>query len=98
MKTFGLNAALAALVIAALFPAAALAGGFNARASLVPFPAAAVIAVHAPARYWVPGYWAWDGYRNIWVEGHWVVERRENYYPPRYREERHHREYHHWHR
>ena len=29
--------------------------------------------VPAPRRgyIWSPGYWAWDGYRHVWVVGHW---------------------------
>jgi|SoiMethySBSTD1v2_1073268.scaffolds.fasta_scaffold3852614_1 hypothetical protein len=24
-----------------------------------------------PGHVWVPGYRAWDGYRRVWVPGHW---------------------------
>jgi len=27
----------------------------------------------APGAVWTPGYWAWDGYRYIWVQGRWVA-------------------------
>lgn len=22
---------------------------------------------------WVPGHWAWNGYRQVWVEGYWAA-------------------------
>jgi len=52
-----------------------------------PPPPPAVAAVPpppAPAAIWIPGYYAFDGYRNIWVEGHWEVPPPEchQYYPP----------------
>jgi len=31
---------------------------------------------------WVPGYWAWDGYRHVWVGGHWERMRRGYRYAP----------------
>ncbi|MGA3007162.1 MAG: glycine zipper domain-containing protein [Opitutaceae bacterium] len=31
----------------------------------------------APGSVWVPGYWAFDGYRYVWVAGCWQI-------PPRY--------------
>jgi hypothetical protein len=58
------------------------------------------------ARDWVPGYWRWEGGRQVWVEGHFVsttpayregnvvVYRDPDYYRPyRYRERD---EEHHW--
>lgn len=31
---------------------------------------------------WAPGYWAWDGYRHVWVGGHWERVRRGYRYAP----------------
>ncbi len=31
---------------------------------------------------WAPGYWAWDGYRHVWVGGHWERMRRGRHYVP----------------
>ena len=27
---------------------------------------------------WAPGYWAWDGYNDVWLEGRW--EQRQQYW------------------
>lgn len=37
-------------------------------------PPVQVLPAPQPVRVWVPGYWAWDGYRNVWVEGRWVLQ------------------------
>jgi|SRR5450830_59625 len=39
---------------------------------------------------WAPGYWAWDGYRHVWVQGHWERVRRgyHHYAPPGWRQDR----------
>ncbi len=29
-----------------------------------------------PAYVWAPGYWRWDGYRHVWIEGHYIAPRR----------------------
>ena len=29
---------------------------------------------------WAPGFWNWDGYRHVWVAGHWLRERPGYYY------------------
>lgn len=34
-----------------------------------------VPAAPGPGYYWVPGYWSWNGYRYVWVHGHYA-------YPP----------------
>ena len=39
-----------------------------------------------PGYVWVPGYRAWDGYRRVWVPGHWEPAHRHRgyaYYGPR---------------
>ena len=35
-----------------------------------------------PGHVWVPGHREWDGYRHVWVRGHWERERgyRDNGY------------------
>jgi hypothetical protein len=37
-----------------------------------------VVVQPSPAAVWVPGYWAYDGYRYVWVSGFWAVP------PPRH--------------
>jgi hypothetical protein len=34
-----------------------------------------------PGQHWQAGHWRWDGYRYVWVEGHWVRDRLA-YAPP----------------
>jgi hypothetical protein len=38
-------------------------------------PARAQVIGRAPSAnaLWVPGYWAYDGYRHSWIDGHWEV-------------------------
>ena len=35
------------------------------------------------AYVWVPGYRTWDGYRRVWVPGHWERPRGHHGYGPR---------------
>ena len=42
-------------------------------------PPAPRVVVAPPLRagfVWAPGYWRWDGGRHVWVDGHWMRERR----------------------
>ncbi len=32
-----------------------------------------VTAPPSPAALWIPGYWAYDGVRYVWVAGHWEI-------------------------
>ena len=41
-----------------------------------PPPQSVYIPAPQPAYVWAPGYWASDGFRRVWVEGHWVAARR----------------------
>lgn len=41
-----------------------------------------------PGYAWAPGYWAWDGYRNVWIEGRWIVARRGYVWITEHREPR----------
>ena len=48
-----------------------------------PPPAPAVVVrppVPQPGYVWAPGYWGWDGYRYVWVEGHWMAPRPGHYW------------------
>jgi hypothetical protein len=38
---------------------------------------------------WAPGYWRWDGGRHVWVDGHWMRERRGSHWQPEHWDERH---------
>lgn len=83
MNKIILRAAGFALALAALAPIPALADSFDVRVvgngmsfgfdtgtpALPPVPIAP-----APQRVWMPGYWAWNGYRQVWVEGRWVLQ------------------------
>ena len=43
---------------------------------------------------WSPGHWAWDGYRHVWVAGHWeAVRAGYAYSPPAWLEQRGRRDY-----
>jgi len=33
---------------------------------------------------WVPGYWIWNGHRDVYVEGQWVQEYRQPRYTQQY--------------
>ena len=35
-----------------------------------------------PGYVWAPGYWAWDGGRHVWREGHWIGARRGYHWVP----------------
>lgn len=37
-----------------------------------------------PAQVWQNGHWRWDGYRYVWVEGHWVSRSDDYAYAPRF--------------
>lgn len=42
-----------------------------------------VVYAPPPGYVWEPAHYAWTGYRNVWVPGHWV---RERYYDRRWYE------------
>lgn len=60
----------------ATLPAVAqVSGGFYVQAG-PPTPIyEAVPPAPGPGYYWVAGYWRWNGYRYVWVRGHYA-------YPP----------------
>jgi hypothetical protein len=31
---------------------------------------------------WAPGFWEWRGHEHVWVEGHWMNERRGYHWVP----------------
>jgi hypothetical protein len=100
MKRFGLTASLVALSLAALAPTVAMADSVGMRVggggvsigidigTPPPPPRVEVIPAPRPGLVWAPGYWAWDGYRHIWVEGRWVAERPGYAYTPGHWEQR----------
>jgi hypothetical protein len=40
-----------------------------------PPPPVVMAPAPAPGYVWAPGYWAWNGYRHVWVEGYWMAVR-----------------------
>lgn len=79
-----LIAAALAVSFAALFSTPASADAFGMRyatdgvsigigiGSVPPAPYE-VVPPPRPGFAWNPGYWAWDGYRYVWVQGRWVA-------------------------
>jgi hypothetical protein len=47
-----------------------------------PPPRVEVVPEPRPGYVWAPGYWAWEGGRHVWREGHWVVVRPGYYWVP----------------
>ena|SRR5437016_6320412 len=48
---------------------------------------------------WAPGYWRWEGDRQVWVSGHWAGDRAYLVYRDRDYRDRYYRdrdEEHHW--
>jgi hypothetical protein len=41
-----------------------------------------------PGAAWQAGHWRWDGYRYVWVEGHWVQRGDQLAYAPRFDRDR----------
>ena len=35
-----------------------------------------------PGFVWAPGYYRWDGHRHVWVDGHFIRERRGSHWVP----------------
>lgn len=87
MRMLNLTATLVALSLTALIPTLARADNFGMRLGgdgvsigidIGNPPPAVVVVPPRPAIVWMPGYWSWDGYRQVWVTGQWV-EQRPNY-------------------
>lgn len=89
-----LIAAGLALALTALFSAPAQADEFGMSVGRhgvsigvdigAPPPAPVEVIPPAPPGYvWNPGYWAWNGFRYVWVQGHWVAAA-PVYAPPAY--------------
>ena len=38
---------------------------------------------------WVPGYWDWRGYRQVWIDGTWTRDRHVHHNQPRHWQEHH---------
>jgi len=80
------------LVLAGVFAAALGASALPAAASvavrvgvgipLAPAPIYEVVPAPRHGWAWVPGHWAWGGYRHVWVGGHWVKRRPVYAYAP----------------
>ena len=85
-----LAAAIASPLFVAIAPTPAAAqASFDLRIGTPPPPPRAVY-VPPPRRgfVWAPGYWAWNGRRHVWHDGHWERERRGyRYVPPEWRED-----------
>lgn len=67
------------LLSAMLAAAAAAAPAFaqiSVNISIAPPPAQyEIIPIVAPGQLWVPGYWAWNHDRHIWIRGRTIVQR-----------------------
>lgn len=119
MKKIAFIAAGFALALAASLPARADSFGLRVADAGVsigvqigtPPPPAPyeMIPAPRPGFVWAPGYWTWDGYRYVWVQGRWMAQRPGYIYAPgmwiqsgpswtwqpeRWHEERHWREEH----
>src|SRR5579875_168641 len=79
--------------LALLFAGLGLAPAASARVAVgigvtvgTPPPAAIVEPVPPPrvGWVWVPGHWAWNGYRYVWRRGHWIAARPGWRYVPGY--------------
>ena len=92
---------LAAAGLAAALACGAASAAVNYSLGVRVGPPASLVQVITGPRagyVWTPGYWAWNGYRRVWVEGRWVVapqygppwgrerwETRRDYWHPGYR-------------
>jgi len=87
-------ASLAAAVVAAMFSQATFAdnvdlhvgpGGVSVGIDIgtpPPAPVVEVVPESRPGYFWMPGYWAWEGHRHVWVKGAWEKERPGYAYAP----------------
>ena len=76
LRKFALACGLAATVLGIARPVHAQVYGGIYVQTAPPAPIyEAVPAAPGTGYYWVPGYWRWNGYRYVWVHGHYV-------YPP----------------
>ena len=69
---------------------------FSLGINVGPPPAPVVVAPPPPVEpgyVWTPGYWAWDGYRHVWVEGRYVAPRPGYVWVPPYWDRRGPRHY-----
>ncbi len=72
---------LLCVLIAAGVLLAPVAGQADSRVSIgiaigpPPPPAVVVVPAPAPGYVWAPGYWGWNGYQYVWVEGRWLAPR-----------------------
>jgi hypothetical protein len=79
---YGRKILLAALIASPLLIShAAHAQVFDLRIGTPPPPPRVVVVPQPrPGYVWAPGYWAWQGRRHVWQEGHWERERRGYHY------------------
>jgi len=47
-----------------------------------PPPRVVPVPARRPGFVWAPGYYRWDGHRHVWVDGHFVRERRGSHWVP----------------
>lgn len=71
---------LLCLLIAAGALLAPVAGHADSRVSVgiaigPPPPPVVVVPQPMPGYAWAPGYWGWNGYQYVWVEGNWLPAR-----------------------
>jgi hypothetical protein len=90
MKKLATLTAALAVSLAALIPASAKADNFDLRvvnggvAIGVDIGGGPVVVAPPPrpGYAWAPGYWAWDGYRYVWMQPRWVDQRPSVIYAP----------------
>jgi hypothetical protein len=54
-----------------------------------PAPRVVEVPPPRPGFVWAPGYYRWDGHRHVWVDGHFMRERRGAHWVPEHWDEHH---------
>src|SRR5579863_1347520 len=74
LRSFFLACTLAAATLGAALPAAAQVYGGVYVQTAPPAPIYETTPASPGSNYnWVGGYWRWNGYRYVWVHGHYAV-------------------------
>jgi WXXGXW repeat (2 copies) len=82
-----LPAVAATMLIGSVAPAFSAVG---IEIEVAPPPARVIVAPPPrPGYVWAPGYYRWDGHRHVWVDGHFIHERRGSHWVPERWDERH---------